>query len=157
MPNYLQDIERLKKLNPILDELGVSADGYMTVIQIRNEVHTKIYDSLYDLEVSGDNVDKAFKLRRSDTLEDVLPDFIFEDDFQLPTQEFIPLTGESPVSPIRQYAKRLNLCVDTVAHIRGLWNRAKRTRGEEESNALADLIILLHENNIELKGVRDGE
>ena len=110
MTNYLENISLLKQLEPIMKRLGVKEDSYLFV----------------DL----------FKTYRSDTLENVLPDWCWDceiEDFCF-TFSF-PIGVDKPVRGVIQELREEILF----------------KRGQPKLEALAELILLLHKNGIELK------
>jgi len=130
MTNYLENIDLLKQLEPIMERLGVEADGYMIAMRIGDKTHTVIYDCLYDLEVDSGDIDYAFKLYRSDTLENVLPEWLYDRGLYL-------------VGFLKMYSLSDEICEDIANKIRDTMPQLQGLRGQPKLEALAQLVILL--------------
>ena len=121
MTKYLEKIDLLKKLQPILDGLGVEEDSYLIDT-------TKVTTGDSVANVVKQCVKAKVKTYRSDTLENVLPEVCYTGKGYFPDEQWIL--------------------------IEDIYHKAQDTfkkRGQPKLEALAELIILLHENGIELE------
>ncbi len=133
---YLLCTERLKKLEPIMEGLLVKEDAYKrsrcNAIVTGEEGRLIYYGTPSDLS-------KTYSYA---SLESVLPDFCFD------------YSGEE----LHKYVKEnLQLSESTLCNfINGsyliqLIDGMKNNRGQEKLEHMADLIILLHDNGVELR------
>jgi hypothetical protein len=162
MTNYLENIELLKQLEPILERLGVEEDGYVPFFILSTDFETgkessfiekpfvlvkEIFaekDGLVTIEpIFGQKYCKLQKLcqdtakpffqiqktYRSDTLENVLPEWCFSVD----TRNSFLMEALS----IKQIQDGL------LIEIHDLANLFQVTRGQPKLEALAKLVILL--------------
>jgi hypothetical protein len=175
MTNYLENIDLLKKLQPILDGLGVKPDRivqkyskhFLDYCEAVNKESletwgetsiprtarygeledSKFIDSPHEINCqyrfkTDHNIESYYYQYRSDTLENVLPVELWAyDDIELGYTDDLRNTekGDRFYAFVNQ-GSFINLFMDAMT-----------SRGQPKLEALAELIILLHENGIELK------
>lgn len=155
---YLLDIERLKKLDPILEGLGVEATGVINNGELIPNViiehaigldGNKLPGFLAAFTIFQEGIEKyeASWIVNPDqktydyaSLESVLPDW--EEGFDV---RYCPVKLSIFNYPLPKEDKR------PVMKMNQLLAKGLLGRGQAKLEAMADLIILLHENGIELR------
>ena len=134
MTNYLENISLLKQLEPIMKRLGVEADKYYNgSLELEGDYEYWIW-FIQDEPLTNYNksVYQSYKTYRSDTLENVLPDWCWHN---------IPdiIYGENS----KYDAEFCEIYVDLLHDgVKG------DKRGQPKLEALAKLVILLDENGL---------
>lgn len=141
---YLQDLELLKKLTPIMTRLGVAEDGYYIPELGKVFIKLSVWEDKY----------KEYKTYRLDTLLLVLPDWCWS----------ILSTEESICTCLMKHYPDAKIHADHLALkrlFRAIENfNSWRKYGAKEAfskflKACGELIILLDSEGIELKGEND--
>lgn len=153
---YLQDIEKLKKIQPIMERLGIEPD---TVLE--NLVIDRIgidEDTGTEFAIAGDSV--SVSSYRSDKLELALPDWCF--GWTLSAIKYLnsPNWNSEPnwepwtPKPRIEYRKGSPMVFhefdykDPSWEIQELLKTIWSSYGQAKLNALADLLILLEKNGL---------
>lgn len=142
---YLLDIERLKKLEPIMQGLGVKGEKfYNGSLELEGNYEYWIW-FVQDEPLKNYNrkVYQSYTTYDYPSLESVLPDWIF----------YKFLYVEDVVKIIKTFFK-LNI-LDVANQICILQIEVFTRRGQSKLEAMCDLVILLHENNIPLRSAKD--
>ena len=116
---YLMDIERLKKLEPIMERLGMKPDAWSGYSDITGDTMVAQRKGQLDAEWQA--------LYRADTLEAALPESFY---------------GNRPIDSLELDAGKLQ------DYITCLWVHSRASRGKARLESLADLIILLDEEGL---------